>query len=153
MKGIEDTVEIFELGMRDGSPFLPPADADKAYRVVRNGDLWSPVREVRHNLPAERDTFVGRGVELRVVGGAARPRPRLVTVLGPGGTGKTRLVAATASPGSATGPAASIFAISPRHARSKASTLPSPRRWRCRWATTTRRCSSATQSPAAGAAS
>jgi predicted ATPase/Tfp pilus assembly protein PilF len=45
-----------------------------------------------HNLPAERDAFVGRGESLaemarRLDGGA-----RLVSVLGLGGTGKTRLV-------------------------------------------------------------
>ena len=27
--------------------FTPPADADKSYRVVRGGDLWQPVREIR----------------------------------------------------------------------------------------------------------
>ena len=49
------------------------------------------MREVRHNLPRERDAFVGRSGDL-----APSPRrfdagARLLTVLGPGGTGKTRL--------------------------------------------------------------
>src|SRR5262245_50635838 len=92
LKGIEEPVEIFGLGVRDGSPLMPPADADKAYRVVRSGELWTPVREVRHTLPAERDPFVGRTSELRALAARLESGARLVTVLGPGGTGKTRLV-------------------------------------------------------------
>jgi predicted ATPase/class 3 adenylate cyclase len=91
LQGIAEPIEIFELGLRDRSPLLPPADADKAYRVVRAGDLWLPVREVRHNLPAERDLFVGRGAELRALATRFDHGSRLVTLLGPGGTGKTRL--------------------------------------------------------------
>ena len=59
-KGIKEPVEVFEIGAGVELAFMPPPDADKAYRVVRSGDMWLPVREVRHNLPAERDTFVGR---------------------------------------------------------------------------------------------
>lgn len=92
LKGVEEPVEIFELGVRTGSPFMPPADADKAYRVVRNGDLWSPLREVRQNLPAEPNLFIGRGMELRALATRLDGGARLITVLGPGGTGKTRLV-------------------------------------------------------------
>jgi len=51
LKGIEAPVGIFELGTPGASPFTPPADVDKAYRVVHDGNLWRPVREVRHNLP------------------------------------------------------------------------------------------------------
>jgi predicted ATPase/class 3 adenylate cyclase len=91
-KGIEEPIEIVELGVRDSSPFSPPADADKAYRVVRVEDIWRPVREVRQNLPAERDAFVGRTIELRSLAARLDAGIRLLTVLGPGGTGKTRLV-------------------------------------------------------------
>jgi predicted ATPase/class 3 adenylate cyclase len=92
LKGVEEPVEIYELGVCNVAPFLPPPDAEKAYRVIRRGDLWSPVREVRHNLPAERDVFVGRSVELRALAARFDNGSRLVTVLGPAGTGKTRLV-------------------------------------------------------------
>jgi predicted ATPase/class 3 adenylate cyclase/Flp pilus assembly protein TadD len=92
LKGIDEPVEIFELGVGTGSPFMPPVDADKAYRVVRNGDLWSPAREVRQNLPAEPNQFVGRDAELRALATHLDNGTRLITVLGPGGTGKTRLV-------------------------------------------------------------
>ena len=92
LKGIEDPIEVFELGLRDAAAFAAPADTDKAYRVVRAGDFWHPVRDVRHNLPAERDTFVGRSMELRALAARFDAGARLVTVLGPGGTGKTRIV-------------------------------------------------------------
>jgi len=92
LKGFEEPVEVFELGVRDSSSFSPPADVDKAYRVVRAGDSWRPVREVRHNLPAERDAFVGRTADLRALAARLDAGTRLVTVLGPGGTGKTRFV-------------------------------------------------------------
>jgi len=91
-KGIETPVEVFELGLNGATSFAPPADADKAYRVVRARDLWRPARDVRHNLPAERDAFVGRIDELRAVAGRLDAGARLLTVLGAGGTGKTRLI-------------------------------------------------------------
>ena len=72
--------------------FSPPPDADKAYRVVRQGDLWSPVREIRHSLPAEGDAFVGRAEALAELSRQLQSGARLVSVLGIGGTGKTRLV-------------------------------------------------------------
>ena len=92
LKGIESPLEVFEVGLRDARTFAPPADVDKAYRVVRIGELWIPAREVRHNLPAERDTFVGRTADLRALAQTLDAGARLVTVLGPGGMGKTRLV-------------------------------------------------------------
>jgi len=92
LKGIEEPIQIFELGERGRAPFAPPADADKAYRVVRVSDLWRPAREVRHNLAAERDTFVGRTSELRTLAARLDGGARLLTVIGPGGTGKTRFV-------------------------------------------------------------
>lgn len=92
LKGIEAPVEILEVGLRDGVRFDPPGDVDKAWRVVRAGDLWLPVRQIRHNLPAERDAFVGRGAELTSLAARLEGGARVVTVVGPGGTGKTRLV-------------------------------------------------------------
>jgi predicted ATPase/Flp pilus assembly protein TadD len=90
LKGIEQPLEIFELAVESAS-FAPPVDAQKAYRVVRAGDVWLPLREIRNNLPAERDAFVGRAAELRALADRLDGGARLVTVLGPGGTGKTRL--------------------------------------------------------------
>ena len=92
LKGVDEPVEVFELGGRASAAFEPPRDTDKAYRVVQAGELWRPVRDVRHNLPAERDAFVGRSSELRTLARKLDAGARLTTVLGPGGTGKTRFV-------------------------------------------------------------
>jgi predicted ATPase/class 3 adenylate cyclase/Tfp pilus assembly protein PilF len=91
LKGIEVPVEIHELGGHDAA-FAPPPDADKAYRVVLANGLWNPVRDVHNNLPPERDAFVGRVDELRTLARRLDAGTRLLTMLGPGGTGKTRLV-------------------------------------------------------------
>jgi predicted ATPase len=73
-----------------------PATLASARRVLERASLSSGERRAlaalpEHALPAERDAFVGREAELeeltRLVDGGAR----LVSVLGLGGTGKTRL--------------------------------------------------------------
>ena len=91
MKGIAEPVELFELGDLD-APFAPPVDAAKAYRVIRQGDAWVPARSIRHSLPAERDSFVGRRGTLDELARRLDEGARLVSVLGIGGAGKTRLV-------------------------------------------------------------
>lgn len=91
LKGVARPVELVELGVEGVSAFAPPPDAAKAWRVVAQGDLWVPVREVRHGLPAERDTFIGREADLQALARCLDDGARLVTVLGMGGTGKTRV--------------------------------------------------------------
>ena len=90
MKGHPDPLEVVEVHP-DGIG-VTPAENDKAYRVVREGDRWVPLRDVPRALPAECDRFIGRDDDLaaltRIMDGGAR----LVTVTGIGGTGKTRLV-------------------------------------------------------------
>ena len=49
-----------------------------------------PARPVRHNLPVQLTSFVGRETELQRVS-EALAEARLVTLCGPGGVGKTRL--------------------------------------------------------------
>lgn len=90
LKGVHDPIELFEADDVQ-SAFAPPADADKAYRVLRQGDLWVPVREVRNNLAPERDAFIGRSTELRSLARKIESGARLLTLLGTGGTGKTRI--------------------------------------------------------------
>jgi predicted ATPase/class 3 adenylate cyclase/Flp pilus assembly protein TadD len=90
IKGIAEPVELFEAGA-DDAPFTPPPDSAKVYRVVRHEDMWLPRREVRHNLPAERDAFIGRRDSLAALARLFDSGVRLVSVLGIGGTGKTRL--------------------------------------------------------------
>ena len=90
IKGLEEPIELFEIG-DEGAPFSPPPDTTKAYRVSRHAELWMPQREVRHNLPAERDPFIGRRAALRELARRFDDGARLVSLLGIGGTGKTRL--------------------------------------------------------------
>ena len=90
LKGLAEPVELFEAG-EAGAPFMPPPDGPKAYRVVRHGDLWLPAHETRHSLPAQRDAFVGRNEALRELAARFERGARLVSVLGMGGSGKTRL--------------------------------------------------------------
>ncbi len=87
LKGVQDPIELFEVGASVGAP----SDGPKAWRVVWTNQAWVPVRTVAHTLPAERDTFVGRQADLAQLTEAVEGG-RLVTVLGIGGTGKTRLV-------------------------------------------------------------
>lgn len=91
LKGIDEPQAVFELGAAQAT-FTPPADGEKAYRVVRTNDLWLPLRNVRHNLAPERDAFVGRGAELRRLARRMDSGARLISVIGVGGTGKTRFV-------------------------------------------------------------
>ncbi len=90
LKGIVEPMELFAAA-RD-SALVSAADSDKAYRVVRRDDRWLPVRDVRHTLPAEHDSFVGRSLPLLQLTRSFDAGARLVSVLGIGGLGKTRLV-------------------------------------------------------------
>lgn len=89
-KGLQEPVEVFELG-DERTPFRPPPDFAKGYRVVRRAGLWQPVRDVRHTLPADRDAFVGRQAALHELAQRFDSGARLVTLSGIGGTGKTRM--------------------------------------------------------------
>jgi len=89
IKGVAEPIELFEVG-EDGARMLPPPDSDKVFRVVKAGDWWMPVRDIPNNLPHQGTSFVGREREIEdlkdMLGQA-----RLVTLLGMGGLGKTRL--------------------------------------------------------------
>lgn len=83
MHGVAEPVELFEIGEPD-APFTTPPDGAKVYRVMRQGDLWQPLREVRHSVPAERDSFVGRQEPLALLAKKFEDGARLVSVLGMG---------------------------------------------------------------------
>jgi predicted ATPase/class 3 adenylate cyclase len=87
LKGVAEPVELYEPA--HGAQGAPP-DGDKAYRVLRVGNRWLPLREVPNNLPQPGTPFVGREREVDDIK-ALLPRTRLVTLLGTGGLGKTRL--------------------------------------------------------------
>jgi len=90
LKGLAEPIELFEAHV-GSSPCVPPVDNPKAYRVVRDGDLWLPVLQIRHSLPAERDPFIGRHGALDALARQFEGGARLVNLTGIGGTGKTRL--------------------------------------------------------------
>jgi predicted ATPase/class 3 adenylate cyclase/tRNA A-37 threonylcarbamoyl transferase component Bud32 len=79
LKGLDETEELFEVVDESGPQrtFPPPrAQADTE----------------RTNLPTlEHTVFVGRAREREAIAERLRSASRLVTLLGPGGTGKTRL--------------------------------------------------------------
>lgn len=89
-KGISTPIEVFELGDAVAI-YTPPGASPTAYRVERSGEFWAPVAEVKNSLPAERDRFIGRRADLSRVRRLIDDGVRLVTVLGIGGSGKTRL--------------------------------------------------------------
>jgi len=89
MKGVSEPIELFEAGP-DAATFAAPRDSEKVYRVVRVGERWLPAREIPNNLPQQATSFIGRERELDELK-AALGQSRLVTLLGMGGLGKTRL--------------------------------------------------------------
>jgi predicted ATPase/class 3 adenylate cyclase len=90
LKGLAEPIELFVLSDEEASFALPPG-SEKAYRVVRRGDTWTPVKQIPHSLPAERDGFVGRAGPLAELERRIRTGARAVSLLGIGGSGKTRL--------------------------------------------------------------
>jgi predicted ATPase/DNA-binding XRE family transcriptional regulator len=66
----------------------------QAFMVARHAATWmlvdNPLRGVRHNLPAESSTFIGRALQLDDLRAILRST-RLLTLTGPGGVGKSRL--------------------------------------------------------------
>ena len=90
LKGIAEPIELFEV-IAPGGTFQAPDDVTKAYRVVRRADGWAPVREIANSLPAERDDFVGRGAALHDLVQLMDHGARLISIVGIGGTGKSRI--------------------------------------------------------------
>jgi predicted ATPase len=81
--------------LRDG--FWGEGEKEAVFGLAAPGlpTEFAPLRtldERQHNLPAPLNSFVGRRDELETLRDMLRlPEVRLVTLLGPGGTGKTRL--------------------------------------------------------------
>ncbi len=83
---------------------LPPAEETTSlYEEIRTSRAIGsepdrPATRPRHNLPAQTTPFVGREGELEAIRARLRePACRLLTLVGPGGVGKTRLALEAAS--------------------------------------------------------
>ncbi|MFL5343789.1 MAG: ATP-binding protein [Hyalangium sp.] len=77
LKGIEEPVTLVEV--------LPASLADRRFKPPR------AIEERHGNLPSVTGALVGRKEELAALGQRFQEGARLVTILGPGGMGKTRL--------------------------------------------------------------
>ncbi len=79
---------------------MPSAELQEAHLAVLRGEVAAPRHE--GNLPAARTSFVGREADLQRAGDLLA-RHRLVTLVGTGGAGKTRLAVelAARTPGTA----------------------------------------------------
>ena len=91
---LPDEVDLLDCGEIDLPDLSRP---ERVYRVTHpdlrsaTGSLPSPAREpIRDNLPSSLTRFVGRAQELADVRAEVAAN-RLVTLVGPGGAGKTRL--------------------------------------------------------------
>ncbi len=93
VQGLEAPIELYAAGEPDTAveTSAAPAESAKAYRVVQRNGLWLPMRDVRHSLPSERDPFVGRTTALQALAQCFERGARLVSLLGLGGCGKSRL--------------------------------------------------------------
>jgi predicted ATPase len=101
--------DLFDSGDPDNKRYwasvMPEADAlVDSFVHIRDGttrpaDSWSPLREMpRAHLPVPATPFFGRESELAELKALlTREDIRLVTLTGPGGTGKTRLALQTAA--------------------------------------------------------
>ena len=67
-------------------------DGSQTTRILSKETSLGYTASVRHSLPVEPNAFIGREADLRSLSGQIAAGARLVTVLGIGGTGKTRLV-------------------------------------------------------------
>jgi predicted ATPase/DNA-binding XRE family transcriptional regulator/Tfp pilus assembly protein PilF len=93
MAGMPAALEMLERAAAETPPPSPipmVAEAESLLQI----DLATPLQ---HNLPPQPTPFIGREVELAALNTLlADPEKRLITIVGPGGMGKTRLSLACA---------------------------------------------------------
>ncbi|HVW40037.1 MAG TPA: BTAD domain-containing putative transcriptional regulator [Amycolatopsis sp.] len=92
-----DALAVFEhtrVILADELGVDPSAELREVHLAVLRGEVATPRPETDH-LPVRLTSFVGRGKELDQLARSLR-HARLVTLVGPGGSGKTRLATETA---------------------------------------------------------
>ncbi|WKZ41249.1 MAG: BTAD domain-containing putative transcriptional regulator [Anaerolineales bacterium] len=94
--GVEPSAETKALYEKIKRGDVKEADGDSARRVESKSPSKSSPRksasDLRHNLPQNLTSFLGREAELAQIGGLlGKPECRILTLVGPGGVGKTRL--------------------------------------------------------------
>ncbi|MHA2428312.1 MAG: BTAD domain-containing putative transcriptional regulator, partial [Candidatus Hermodarchaeia archaeon] len=94
VKSLENPIHIYGLMHPDlPDQSFPPLRTLKFQDNVPTADIQS----IRHNLPSQQTPFIGRMVEISNLKNILHnPDIKLVTIVGPGGMGKTRLALATA---------------------------------------------------------
>jgi hypothetical protein len=103
LRQYEECVRILEAELR-----LPPsqetASLHEQIRAGAAGRAEPPVAQPRHNLPAQPTPFIGREAVLAEIREHLEsPNCRLLTLVGPGGSGKTRLALEAAAAQAVTG--------------------------------------------------
>jgi class 3 adenylate cyclase len=92
VKGLDEPIELFGVpDAGDHDDALSLCDGAAGHRVTEKSGTWVPLREIPHSLPSERDSFVGRHTDLTEIDTHFSGGARLVSLIGIGGTGKTRL--------------------------------------------------------------
>ena len=91
LKGVGEPMVLIEVARGDRGILAPPPDSPKVHRVVWTEQGWRPANSVAHNLPPEHRASFGRREELRCIADRFHEGARVVSLVGPGGVGKTHI--------------------------------------------------------------
>jgi predicted ATPase/DNA-binding SARP family transcriptional activator/Tfp pilus assembly protein PilF len=88
----EKTFDLCVKALQEELAVEPSRELDELINQIQGGELSEPATAVPNNLPEPRTRFVGRERELQDIHDLLnKEESRLLTLIGPGGIGKTRL--------------------------------------------------------------